>query len=274
MTRVLVVDDDRSPCETLALGLNRRGFSVETRGSGQDALAVLASEDIDVVVTDLNMVGQNGIELCERIVASYRDVPVVVLTGFGSYETAVSAIRAGAYDFISKPVQLEVLGIAIERAAQHRELYREVHRLRTERSARGFDDEFVGASPALDQVRDLIERIADSEASVLITGESGTGKEVVARSLHRRGRRRERPFSAINCAAVPEALLESELFGYARGAFTDARQDHAGLLVEARGGTIFLDEIGDMPLRLQPKLLRVLQQRTVRPLGSSTENSN
>ncbi|HEY4103041.1 MAG TPA: sigma-54 dependent transcriptional regulator, partial [Polyangiaceae bacterium] len=214
---------------------------------------------------------QNGIELCQRIAASYRDVPVIVLTAFGSYETAVSAIRAGAYDFISKPVQLDVLAIAIERAAQHRELYREVHRLRTERSARNIDDEFVGASPALEKVRDLIERIADSDASVLITGESGTGKEVVARSLHRHSRRHERPFLPINCAAMPEALLESELFGYTRGAFTDARQDHAGLLVEARGGTLFLDEIGDMPLGLQPKLLRVLQQRTVRPVGASTE---
>jgi two-component system response regulator AtoC len=271
VAKVLLVDDDLSLTETLQLGLRRRGYSASSSASASDALAVLKAEDFDVVVTDLNMKGGSGIDLCTSIAESHRDVPTIVLTAFGNYETAVLAIRAGAYDFISKPVQLDVLGIAIDRAAQHRALHQEVKRLRSERNARVSNGELIGASPALEKVRDLIDRVADSDASVLITGESGTGKEVVARALHRQSRRSAKPFMAINCAAMPEALLESELFGHARGAFTDARQAHAGLLVEADGGTVFLDEIGDMPLGLQPKLLRVVQERTVRPLGASLE---
>jgi two-component system response regulator AtoC len=271
VVQVLLVDDDRSLTETLELGLARRGCVTSSSASAAEALATLAARDFDVVVTDLNMKGGSGLELCTSIAESQRDVPVIVLTAFGSYETAVAAIRAGAYDFISKPVQLDVLGIAIERAAQHRALHQEVTRLRSERSSRAPNAGFIGASPALEKVRDLIDRVADSDASVLITGESGTGKEVVARALHRQSARRDKPFVAINCAAMPEALLESELFGHARGAFTDARKDHSGLLLEARGGTVFLDEIGDMPLGLQPKLLRVVQERSVRPLGATVE---
>jgi two-component system response regulator HydG len=271
MSRVLLVDDDFSLTETLRIGLGRRGFTVGAAGSAAEALAALETDDFDVVVTDLNMKGGTGIDLCTSIAARHRDLPTIVLTAFGNYETAVAAIRAGAYDFISKPVQLDVLGIAIERAAQHRTLHQEVKRLRSAQSDRAANSDFIGASPALEKVRDLIERVAGSDASVLITGESGSGKEVVARSLHRQSRRGDKPFMAINCAAMPEALLESELFGHARGAFTDARQAHSGLLAEAHGGTVFLDEIGDMPLGLQPKLLRVVQERTVRPLGSTTE---
>jgi DNA-binding NtrC family response regulator len=271
VAKVLLVDDDLSLTETLQLGLRRRGYSASSSASAAQALAALKAEDFDVVVTDLNMKGGSGIDLCRSIAERHRDVPTIVLTAFGNYETAVLAIRAGAYDFISKPVQLDVLGIAIERAAQHRALHQEVKRLRSEHNARVANDELIGPSPALEKVRDLIARVADSEASVLITGESGTGKEVVARALHRQSRRSAKPFMAINCAAMPEALLESELFGHARGAFTDARQAHAGLLVEAAGGTVFLDEIADMPLGLQPKLLRVVQERTVRPLGATAE---
>ena len=271
MAKVLLVDDDPSLTETLQLGLRRRGYSASARANAAEALAALKAEDFDVVVTDLNMKGGSGIDLCTSIAECHRDVPTIVLTAFGNYETAVLAIRAGAYDFISKPVQLDVLGIAIERAAQHRALHQEVKRLRSERNARVSNGELIGTSPALEKVRDLIERVADSDASILITGESGTGKEVVARALHRQSRRSAKPFMAINCAAMPEALLESELFGHARGAFTDARQAHSGLLVEADGGTVFLDEIGDMPLGLQPKLLRVVQERTVRPIGATAE---
>ncbi len=271
MTRVLLVDDDLSLTETLQLGLGRRGYSVTCAASAAEAIDALKLDDFDVVVTDLNMRGGSGIELCQKIAEGHRDIPAIVLTAFGNYETAVAAIRAGAYDFISKPVQLEVLGIAIERAAQHRSLHQEVKRLRSERRARTDNSQFIGASPALEKVRDLVDRVADSDASVLITGESGTGKEVVARALHRQSRRAEKPFMVINCAAMPEALLESELFGHTRGAFTDARQAHSGLLIEAQGGTVFLDEIGDMPLGLQPKLLRVVQERTVRSLGSTVE---
>jgi len=271
VTRVLLVDDDALLSETLELGLRRRGNTTQSCRNADEALRLLVSDDFDVVVTDLSMGGLSGIELCSNLAESRRDVPVIVLTAFGSYEAAVAAMRAGAYDFISKPVQLDVLGMAIERAARHRALHQEVIRLRSERAARVFGDEVLGSSPALTALRDMIERIADSEASVLITGESGSGKEVVARALHRNSRRKDLPFVAINCSAMPEALLESELFGHARGAFTDARQAHAGLFAEARGGTVFLDEIGDMPLGLQPKLLRVLQERSVRPLGATAE---
>jgi two-component system, NtrC family, response regulator AtoC len=271
-TRVLIVDDEASLCELLVDALGKRGYAVASRDSATDALLALGKEEFDVVVTDLNMRGVNGIELCERIVADRQDVPVIVLTAFGSLDTAVAAIRAGAYDFISKPVEIDALAIAIDRAANHRRLGEEVKRLRLEVSGAPRFDEMIGSSPAMRAVYDLIDRVAESEATVLLTGESGTGKDVVASALHRRSRRRDGPFVAINCAAMPESLLESELFGHAKGAFTDAKSAQPGLLAQANGGTIFLDEIGDMPLTLQPKLLRVLQDRTVRPVGGRNEN--
>ncbi len=268
---VLVVDDDRAMCETLAAGLSKRGFAIEWRTSAEEGLEAVLASDFDAVVTDLNLRGTGGIELCERIARDRRDVPVLVLTAFGSLETAVAAIRAGAYDFISKPVQLDVLGIALDRAVTHRKLREEVKRLRREAKTLRRFDELVGDSPAMQKLRELVGRVADADASVLVTGESGTGKEVVARALHRHGPRSESPFVALNCAAMPESLLESELFGHARGAFTDAREARTGLFVQAKGGTVFLDEIGDMPVGLQPKLLRVLQERVVRPLGAPSE---
>ena len=269
---VLVVDDDASMCETLQFGLEPRGFSVRWTTSPAEALQLLEGGEFEAVVTDLNMRGMSGLELCERIAANRPDLPVIVITAFGSLDTAIAAIRAGAYDFITKPLEIEVLVLALERALTHGRLRAEVKRLREALSDAGtrFDD-VVGASPAIRRVHELIERIADADASVLITGESGTGKEVVARALHRRGRRKDGPFIAINCAALPETLLESELFGHERGAFTDARAARSGLFVQANGGTLFLDEIGELPLPLQPKLLRALQERAVRPLGGERE---
>jgi two-component system, NtrC family, response regulator AtoC len=270
VNQILLVDDDAPLCETLALGLTKRGYRTASCLSAADALARLSAEDFDVVVTDLNMRGTGGIELCERIVANRPDIPVIVLTAFGSLDTAVSAIRAGAYDFISKPVELDVLAIAIDRAAKHKELREEVRRLRREAVRTEPPPRFVGQSSAMRSVYDLVERVADSDTTVLITGESGTGKELVATALHSISRRRERPLIAINCAAMPEGVLESELFGHTRGAFTDAKSDRQGLFLQAAGGTLFLDEIGDLPLTLQPKLLRVLQERTVRPVGGQS----
>ena len=271
--RVLVVDDDPNLTSTLQLGLSQRGYQVVTAQGGEPALQQLATEDVDVVLTDINMPGLGGLEFAERVTASHPDTPVIVLTGFGSFESAVAAIRAGAYDFLSKPAKLDAIAIALERAVQHRSLRREVQRLRLEVSS-GAGPQLQGiiaASGAMQKALDVVARVATTQTSILITGESGTGKEVMARAIHERSGRRG-PFVAINCAAMPEALLESELFGHVRGAFTDARESRVGLFTEANGGTLLLDEIGDMPVGLQPKLLRVLQERKVRPIGARAEH--
>ncbi|MCC6764549.1 MAG: sigma-54-dependent Fis family transcriptional regulator [Deltaproteobacteria bacterium] len=269
--RVLVVDDVQSMCEMLAERLPPLGFTVTWRTSGADALAALAAEPFDAVVTDINMREMDGLELCARIVAAHPEVPVMVITAFGNLEAAIAAMRAGAYDFLTKPFDIKVLALSLERAVQHRRLKAEVKRLRERVADGGRVDDLVGTSSAMREVYSLIDRVADTDSSVLVAGETGTGKELVARALHERSRRRRGPFVAINCAAVPDTLIESELFGHARGAFTDARTARAGLLVQANGGTLFLDEIGELPLALQPKLLRVLQERKVRPVGGDTE---
>ncbi len=269
---ILIVDDDRALCDALAVGLRKRGFAVEWRTSAVEAVEAHAASGFDAVVTDLNMGDSTGIDLCATIAARWSDVPVLVLTAFGSLETAVQAIRAGAYDFISKPVEMDVLAIALDRAVRSKRLHEEVKRLRDQVAhPPSRPSELVGDSDAMRRVIDMVDRVADAEVSVLVTGESGTGKELVARALHARSRRAKGPFVAINCAAMPEALLESELFGHVRGAFTDARESRAGLFQQAGGGTLLLDEIGDMPVPLQPKLLRVLQERVVRPVGGSQE---
>ncbi|MCU1281724.1 MAG: Response regulator of zinc sigma-54-dependent two-component system [bacterium] len=283
---VLIVDDDAAMCAMLAKGLGRKGFACQFRTAADDALALMETESFDVVVTDLNMramapsgaaggVERSGIsaglELCARVVANRPDVPVVVITAFGSLETAVGAIRAGAYDFITKPVEIDALAMTLSRAVEHRALREEVRRLRHALAETRRFDEMIGESAPMRKLQALLAQIVDSPASVLITGESGTGKELVARALHKLGARKSGPFVAINCAAMPETLLESELFGHAKGAFTDARADRAGLFVQASGGTLFLDEIGDMPPGMQAKLLRALQERKVRPVGGSHE---
>lgn len=271
--RVLLVDDDVNLTSTLELGLSQRGYRVVSASLAETALSTLNSQEVDVVLTDLHMPGLGGLAFAERVAASHPDTPVIVLTGFGSYESAVAAIRAGAYDFLAKPAKLDAIVIALERALQHRGLRREVARLRVE-VTNGQGPRLAGivaSSEAMKEALDVVARISSTQSSVLITGESGTGKEVLARAIHERAGRGG-PFVAINCAAMPESLLESELFGHVRGAFTDAREARVGLFTEANGGTLLLDEIGDMPLGLQPKLLRVLQERKVRPIGARAEH--
>jgi len=269
--QLLLVDDEKALTDVFAERLQLLGFQVAVANSAASACAQFDQAAPDVVVTDLNMPGQSGIALCEWVVSHHPDTPVIVITAFGSMETAIAAIRAGAYDFVTKPLEVEVLAIALERALRHRLLRHEVKRLRhVVDSMKGFS-ELVGESPVMHELKELLGRVTASNASVLITGESGTGKEVVARLLHEQGARRDGPFIAQNCAAMPEHLLESELFGHVRGAFTDAKADRPGLLVQANGGTLFLDEIGDMPVALQPKLLRVLEERKVRPVGGTKQ---
>ncbi len=268
---LLIVDDEQSMCDMLAADLKSRGFDVDCHTSPDAALAAFHQGMYQAVLTDLHMPGVDGIELCTQIVANRPDVPVVVMTAFGSMETAIAAIRAGAYDFVTKPVELDLLEMTLERALWHHELQDRVRVLSaTVEQSQRFDD-ILGASPPMQKLFDQLSRVSDSEASVLITGESGTGKELIARAIHRKSRRADGPFVAINCAALPETLLESELFGHAKGAFTDARFERKGLFQQAEGGTLFLDEIGDFPLSLQAKLLRAMEQRTVRPVGGNTE---
>ena len=248
MTTVFVVDDEREMVDLLALGLKRRGFAIIPFGTGADALAAIPNHDVDVIVTDLNMKGMNGLELCQRVVADRPDIPVLMLTAFGSFETAVGAIRAGAYDFVTKPVEIESLAIAVRRAAEHRALRGEVKRLREVVASTRSRGNLIGSSTAMQQVYALIDQVSATDATVTITGEGGTGKETVAREIHNRSRRASGPFVVLNCAALPEALVEQELFGH---------------FEKANGGTLFVDEIGELPLQTQPKLLRALQERTV-----------
>jgi len=269
--RILVVDDDRSMCEWIAAGVRAHGFDVAWRTSPAEALDLLEASGAEAVVTDLRLRGSSGLDLCREMAERAPDVPVIVITAFGSLETAIDAIRAGAYDFITKPFEIEALVLGLERAVHHRALRSEVRRLRrVVEDARGFG-ELLGESPAMKVVYDRLERIVDSDASVLVAGERGTGKELVARALHRRGRRGAGPFMAVNCGSMPDPLLESALFGHAHASSADTRIARQGLFLLANGGTLFLDEIADLPLSLQPALLRVLQERQVRPIGGDAD---
>jgi DNA-binding NtrC family response regulator len=269
--RVLVVDDDHSMCEVIEKGMRIRSIEVQWVTRAEEALVKLQAERFDVLLTDLNMPGMNGIALCERVRSNWPDVPVVIITAFGSLESAIAAIRAGAFDFVTKPVQMDVLAISLERAVGVHALREEVERLGTRLQEFQQYGELYGESTPMQNLYEQMRRVADSESSILIVGESGTGKELVARTLHAKSRHHAGPFVAVNCANLSDTLLESELFGHTRGAFTDAREERKGLFLQANGGTLLLDEIAEFPLSLQPKVLRALESRHVRPVGGDRE---
>src|SRR5437762_7457087 len=271
--RALIVDDVVDMAQTIANELEPAGFDAEVAESGALALERFARDPADVVVTDLRMKNVDGLDVLSGVKSADPNVPVIIMTAFGAIDSAVEAMRRGAFHYVTKPFALETLRALVERACRERALSTENALLRRTLHANAAARQLLGASPPMRQLRALIERIADASSPVLITGETGTGKELVALAIHADSPRRDKPFIAVNCAALPEQLLESELFGHARGAFTGALQTRRGLFVEADGGTLFLDEIGDLPLPLQGKLLRVLQSGEVRPVGSETSRT-
>ncbi|MEE3031554.1 MAG: sigma-54 dependent transcriptional regulator [Planctomycetota bacterium] len=271
--RLLVVDDQVSMTRWLCSDLQGRGFTTEASNSPEEIVDQLPQLNFDLVLTDVRMPRISGLELCREITARRPDIPVIVMTAFGDMEAAIEAMRAGAYDFITKPLEVDLLEIALQRAVDHRRLQMQLEKLEKQMQESSRAGVLVGESPIMLDLIGQIERAGPSGAAILITGESGTGKELVARALHDSSARKAQPFIAVNCAALPEALIESELFGHAKGAFTDARDARKGLFAQADGGTLFLDEIGDLPLNLQAKLLRVLEQQTIRPIGSDQEQA-
>jgi DNA-binding NtrC family response regulator len=271
--KVLIVEDDAAMRDLLGEEVADAGHYVKTAGFAAAGLELARSEVFDIVVTDLRMPEMDGFDLI-RGIAALPDAPhVVMITAFGSIETAIRAVKLGAYDYITKPFEIEELLLVLDKALIERGLQQKVERLQREVEDKFSTGSIVARSVAMRDVVTMVERVAASSATVLITGESGTGKELVARAIHYNSARKSAPFVAVNVAAVPEALIESELFGHKKGAFTDARMDRVGLFVEASGGTLFLDEIGELALPLQAKLLRVIQEQEVRPLGATKTQS-
>jgi len=266
---ILVVDDDEAMRDMVIALLEDCGHEAAAAHNADQALDCLRDREFDAVVSDIRMPGRSGVEMLGEIRELRPDTPVILMTAFGSIDSAVEAMQAGAFDYVTKPFKRDALLVSLERAFERRSLVQENRRLRRAVDRTSSFGEMIGASPAMREVFALIRKVSDSRAGVLITGESGTGKELVARTLHFSGARSEKPFIPINCSALPEGLMESELFGHVRGAFTGAVSNKRGLFEEADSGTLFLDEIGDMSLALQSKLLRVLQDRQVRPVGGN-----
>ncbi len=271
MARVLVVDDEENIRLVLRKVLQKNGYSVDTAASAEEALERLDDFGPDFLIADVRMPGMSGLDLCRELEARASTATVIVMSAYGSVELALEAMKAGAYDYISKPFKQDEVLLALRKAEEREHLRRENRALREVIRRESTLEGMLGKSECMQRIFRLIEKVAAFDTTVRVSGESGTGKELVARAIHRLGPRKDKRFVAVNCGAIPHALLESELFGHKRGAFTDARTDKLGLFAEADGGTLFLDEIGELPLLLQVKLLRALQEGTIRPLGSTRD---
>ena len=271
MRRVLVVDDEENLRLVVRTFLKRDGYEVEVAASGEEALALVESFGPDVILTDVKMPKMGGLDLLATLKAKGIDSTVIVMSAYGNVDLALEAMKAGAYDYIQKPFKAEEVLLTLRKAEERESLRRENRALRQEIRKESLFEDILAKSPQMTAIFKTITKIAEYKTTALITGESGVGKELIARALHSKSSRRGGPFVAVNCGAIPEPLLESELFGYRRGAFTDAVADRAGLFEQANGGTLLLDEVGELPLSLQVKLLRVLQEETIRRLGDNKD---
>jgi two-component system, NtrC family, response regulator PilR len=270
--RILVVDDEQSMREFLEIFFRGEGYEVLTAADVDAALVAVDSDDFDVVISDIQMPERSGLDVLHAVKESAPQTVVIMITAFATTETAIAAMKQGAYDYVTKPFKMDELRLVVEKALEKRLLATENQRLRSELRRETRRRRLIGTSRVMEQLYELIGRVADTKTNVLVCGESGTGKELVARAIHDQSERREQPFVAVNCGAIPENLLESELFGHVKGSFTGAVQNKAGLFETAHRGTLFLDEIGELPGSLQVKLLRVIQDKAVRRVGGTSDH--
>ena len=272
--RILIVDDERGLCEFLQIFLTKEGYDVETSFSGRRAIERIAGgEEFDLVLTDLKMPEVSGIEVLEAVKEHAHDTQVLMMTAYATADTAVKAMKIGAYDYIQKPFKVEEIRIVVDKGLEKRRLLQENRELRAQIHRQYSFSNIIGQSGSMQRVFDVIRRVANTRTSVLVTGESGTGKELIARAIHHNSSRQDFPLVTVNCGAIPENLMESELFGHMKGAFTGAHSNKVGMFTAADTGSIFLDEIGELPMHLQVKLLRALQERRIRPVGSTEEKA-
>ena len=271
MTRILVVDDELSIVEVLKTVLKRNGYDVRATDNGASALEILKSEKFELMISDIRMKPMDGLELLTKAREQCPGLSVIMMTAYATIETAVETMKAGAYDYICKPFKIDELLLTVERAVKYHNVLKENHQLKQTLKTKYHFENLIGDSPKMQDVYNIIKKVARTDTTLLIRGESGTGKELVSKAVHYASPRSQRPIVAVNCAALPETLLESELFGYNKGAFTGAVKDKEGLFESANGGTIFLDEIGSIPVSMQMKLLRVLQEKTVRKVGGNKD---
>ncbi|MEE9279785.1 MAG: sigma-54 dependent transcriptional regulator, partial [Myxococcota bacterium] len=271
MARILVVDDETSMQEFLEILLHREGYDVAVCGSANEAILALESDDFDLVLSDIQMPGMTGLELLDHVKSTSPDTLLVLITAYGTTESAVEAMKHGAYDYLTKPCSVDEIRLVVEKALEKRDLSSENVRLRRRLSEQTPLPAVLGKSREMVEVSALVRQVAPSKTNLLITGESGTGKDLIARAVHSLSGRRDQPFVAVNCGAIPENLLESELFGHVKGSFTGATRNKQGLFEAAHRGTLFLDEIGEMPFQLQVKVLRAIQNRTFKHVGGLQE---